>query len=446
MSRPKVLLGTTMAVVLTSSIIGGAPAAARAADADLAPLAGPAAMAAPADLGQVGAELLDGLAPSTHGGVHIDSADRSITLMVTAGASATAVGARAARINRPGVTVKVKKVDRSREVLEHLRDDGVWNNLPADLAGQVTKTQIDTLDNRVVVEVANPTREVRRSLKKRFGDAVSVRAGSARTAMTRYDDFSPYFGADRILMRFPNGQHYGACTAGFGATYAGTQVMVTAGHCAPYGNMATPTSVTNGRMNGENGCTAVGGCSTAPIGSFGNVWQTRMRTHDTQAQANAGPLSVDLALIATLTVPTIWRADSDNLTSPVLSFPGAATLPSQSGAVICHSGATSSGDCGFSLQAEIATVTIDLDPGAPGRWARFQNWDAVSTNRQVCGGDSGGPVYTQLGSGVSMMGVVSTGWGPVAGTVKGQPCNRNLGFVFWGQGRAVFPNYTPRIQ
>jgi hypothetical protein len=258
--------------------------------------------------------------------------------------------------------------------------------------------------------------------------------------LDRYADSAPWFAGDRILMRYPNQRHYGACTAGFGATYNATEVMVTAGHCAPYGATATPTSVTNGSAYRENGCPNVNGCDHGAFGSFGTVWQTRLRTYDTIAQATAGPLSTDLALVRTDTLPTTHAAGSAvNLTS-LVSFPGATREPTGSA---CHSGATSLGYCGFTIEANIRAVIADAQPG----YARIQIWRAVrnASTFRVCEGDSGGTVYQHFGSGEMILGVVSGGWGPEAPSTKGAECFGHLGFVYWGQGRGVFPGYTPLV-
>jgi hypothetical protein len=144
---------------------------------DLAPLAGPPALSGPSDLRDYADSLVAGLHPATHGGVHVNPSTRLVTVVtVTAGAD-RAVTDRSFAQRRTGVKVTTLRANRSLATLEALRDDVLWKGIPAALAPRILATQIDTLTNRVVVEVDEITDEIRRELRARFGDAVAVRSG-----------------------------------------------------------------------------------------------------------------------------------------------------------------------------------------------------------------------------------------------------------------------------
>jgi hypothetical protein len=436
-TRPAV---ATAALILASGILA-LPTAAVAAPDDLAPLAGPPALSGPSDLRAYADSLISGLDPATHAGVHVDPATRALTVLTVTADADRAVTGRLTAQRDAGVKVATVRATRSLATLEALRE-GLWKQIPADLAPRVFAAQVDTLTNRVVVEVDEPTDDVRRQLKALFGDAVAVRGGERAVMLNRYMDSSPWWSGDRIMMRHANGAYAGACTSGFGATYLGTEVMVTAGHCAPYGSLATPTVITNGRMPGENGCTTATGCNWGTVGSFGTVWQTRFRTYTTQAGAEGGPLSTDLALIRSDTAQRTHVVGSETATSPLNSFPGAGHTPAGQ---VCHSGATSLGSCQFTIQANLTTVIAE----AGGHFARIQIWRAngtTSTSR-ACQGDSGGLVYQHFTSGVgeTVLGVLSTGNGGSRPGLKGVACTSGFGFTYWGQGRTPFAGYTPLI-
>jgi hypothetical protein len=146
-------------------------------------------------------------------------------------------------------------------------------------------------------------------------------------------------------------------------------------------------------------------------------------------------------LIRTNTSQYTHDVGSETAITSLSSFPGAARTPAGQ---VCQSGATSLGSCQFRIEEGLVTTIAS----AAGLYARIQVWRANRTNTtaRTCGGDSGGTVYQHFsGGGESILGVVSTAYGPDAGTVKGAPCTTGFGFTFWGQGRAVYPGYTPLI-
>jgi hypothetical protein len=219
--------------------------------------------------------------------------------------------------------------------------------------------------------------------------------------------------------------------------------MVTAGHCAPYNGIPTPTVVTNGARNGENGCnTSTGGCDSEPRGAFGTVWRTGVKVFGSRESADDNPVSIDVAMIPTDTLPYTYAANSNSALATLRSFPGAARTPT-AGTTVCISGATSLGDCGFSMLAGVYTAIF---PVGNGYFARWSTWRATSGSLQVCQGDSGGTAYSHFGGGgESILGVVSGLYGPAAGSIAGALCARNLHISFWGMARAFDPAFTPII-
>jgi hypothetical protein len=114
--------------------------------------------------------------------VHVNPSIRVVT--VTAGAD-RAVTDRSVAQRRPGVKVTTLRATRSLATLEALRDDVLWKGIPAALAPRILAAQIDTLTNRVIVEVDQTTHEIRRELRARFGDAVAVRSGERAVMANR---------------------------------------------------------------------------------------------------------------------------------------------------------------------------------------------------------------------------------------------------------------------
>ena len=426
-------------VAIAGLIVAGTATPAAAAPAPMVPLAGPAPAAGPASLADAADQLSSGLDPSTYGGIYVDTATNSVTLMALKGRTPAAALNRAAS-PATGVAARTRYVTRSMATLTDMRDTSIWTRLPKDLRSHITGTQIDVLGNRVVINMDTVTDAARTELYTAFGDSVAVRQADAPSLMSgRYADTAPFYFGDRLIFSFPGGDIYGACTGGFGATYQGDNVMVSAGHCAPYGYIGTiPTVVNNGSFYGEAGCTNVNWCKGVSIGT---VWQTRFKDYATSAQAQAGALSIDLSLTHANTLPYTFAAGSNSTVTLLHSYPGPARNPS---GTVCFSGATSLGYCGFVVQAQPTTV-IGYDGVG---YAKITVWHATANSSaiKVCEGDSGGTVYTHIsGGGESILGVVSTGWGADRPSVNGASCSANLGFTFWGQGTSTFPGYLPVI-
>jgi hypothetical protein len=389
-------------------------------------------------------DLVANVDPRNHAGVDVDPGTRALTVMSVRGVEDATLASRIADLRRAGVTVRTKVQARSRAELEELRD-GLFARLPSDLLSRVFGARIDTAANRVVIDVDDPSNGVRAELRRLFGDAVSVRRGQRITLTDRYDDLAPWYGGDRILLYVPPHAYTEACSSGFGATYRNQTVMVTAGHCAPYGDVATPTLVANGATNGEGGCQLFTCPDPAGPGSFGTVWRTGMHMYadPNVAVAKSTPQSIDLAMILTSTSPYTWAAGSDSALAHLTSYPGPSRTPAGS---ICLSGAQSWGTCGFQVLAEQYVGPVAEEINNVTYYAKVTYYEATSTSLSVCGGDSGGTVYSHFSQGgESILGVATGTRGNVMPSIHGSPCGSNLLFTYWGQALEFYPGFLPNL-
>lgn len=81
------------------------------------------------------------------------------------------------------------------------------------------------------------------------GVPVTVETGISATPATRWDDTSPWWGG----AAWRNSATGGGCSLGFGVYHAGVQRLLSAGHCANNGNVATdPTGQTIGTVVADN--------------------------------------------------------------------------------------------------------------------------------------------------------------------------------------------------
>jgi len=138
----------------------------------------------------------------------------------------------------------------SRAHLESAFDRAVSRiRAPGMQALQVDSVYIDVPNNRVVVEVVEPTASQRQSLGD-VDDAISVQnsLGQAQLAVCQdRDTCTPEMrGGVRILSpEF-------ACSSGFEATRAGKSVLLTAGHCFKIGDVITHSGIPIGQVEARN--------------------------------------------------------------------------------------------------------------------------------------------------------------------------------------------------
>ena len=170
-------------VAIAGLIVAGTATPAAAAPAPMVPLAGPAPAAGPASLTDAADQLSSGLDPSTYGGIYVDTATNSVTLMALKGRTPAAALNRAAS-PATGVAARTRYVTRSMATLTDMRDASIWTRLPKDLRSHVTGTQIDVLGNRVVINMDTVTDAARTELYTAFGDSVAVRQADAPSLMS----------------------------------------------------------------------------------------------------------------------------------------------------------------------------------------------------------------------------------------------------------------------
>jgi len=314
------------------------------------------------------------------------------------------------------VSIGLGVPERSSVVdLEGIRDD-VWQlPVPAADRQSVHTASIDAAHNRVIVGVAWVTPTLRRAVSERYGESVTLEvtpvpdrlvrrssapvrfpyADQARSAESRYGDRAPYLGGARILIREGGTNRYTVCTSGIPVrSRAGTEYMLTAGHCAPSGA---------GRRTAATGYLSPGqsGAEVTVVARMGPV------TASTYVRGSKSPLD-DLALIQADTANALWHGDSRH---PIQSRRLSGERAAEPGTKVCHGGASSGRSCTW--RVERTGVTVRYSEGG-GRYTYVHG--LVMARRLGSAvlreGDSGGPVYAWTPSGrVYAYGVVSGGAG-----------------------------------
>jgi len=442
MRKRRSFTAATLALAAVLLLPLGGVASAASGD-DMAPLAGPPARIDDPRAQSFAVDLIRGMDPAT-GGIAVDVATRTITVMVVRGRDTAALRQRVAAAHYTGYRIKTADVTYDAAYLDDLRQNAIWRQAPTEVLDHVVGTQVDTRLNRVVVILDNVTSELRRALRKQFGDKVAVRRGERLEPMSgRYTDPSPHSGGARLIIGIPGSINYGLCSAGFPATYNGNRVMVTAGHCLAYTSAGVPPyEISNGAWNGEGGCVSIV-CWFGVQGDYGHLYQTRFKLYATQDEADHAPESIDIAMIAGSAVqPVVYRAESSVNTSQIVSNPGSSRSPS--GSNLCVSGATTWGHCGYVVVlAGPITLRNHIVQQAPwpSGYVRVDVWVALNpdTSLLLCNGDSGGTVYGHFGTGEMVYGVA------VDTNKDGTNCGTQLGFTYWGQASGTFPGYLPII-
>lgn len=281
-------------------------------------------------------------------------------------------------ISRASVPVEVRAAAHSRRELESAAEV-VSAQMRADAKSPIHTVMVP-IDGSRVIAAADRADAAVNTLAAGVPVEVVVRerihpmAGPA----TRYNDGwagnnpAPFSGGGAIL----NEDNRRRCTAGFGVQdIAGAQFLLTAGHC--------------GRVNGA--------------WTNGN----RSRSVGTVRHENVGH---DLMLIATSADNWMWDggAETNNFTKRVDGWAEA-----RPGFAVCHSGSTSGAVCNFTNSNNFVYQYCHND--------MYNNWecynDLVLADYGSGGigsreGDSGGPVFTLVGSNaVRAVGIVSGGNG-----------------------------------
>ncbi|MET9634269.1 S1 family peptidase [Lentzea sp. NPDC006480] len=267
-------------------------------------------------------------------------------------------------ISRASVPVEVRAAAHSRRELE-VTAEIVAAQMRADAKSPIHMVLVPIDGSRVIAGADRADVAVRTS-----GTDVPVevvvrkRAHTTAGPATRYNDgwagnnFAPFSGGGAII----NADNGARCTAGFGVqNIAGAQFLLTAGHC--------------GRVNG--------------------AWFNGNRSRSI-GTARHEHVAHDLLLIPTSADNWMWDggATTGNFTKRVDGWAEA-----RPGFAVCHSGSTSGAVCNFTNSNNFVYSYCDND--AYGNYECYN--DMVYADYEPGGtgsrdGDSGGPVFTLVGS------------------------------------------------
>lgn len=265
---------------------------------------------------------------------------KGASALTTRSAGAQGAVAATAVLDRAGID-RFDKVMKSRS----------WRS---DAAKYAYGYYIDAATGRMVVETAAPA-AVTKALAAQFPGAVDVRTSVAAGRLSRQNDSAPHWGGAAIT------DGSGVCTSGFTVkNSAGTEFMVTAGHC--FGSGASVRSTGGGQ-------------------SFGKVVN------------RASFPTWDLELLGGSTYGThIYTGNATGTGTHVVSAANPAV-----GSTYCVSGQTTATTCNHTVSSLTASF-CDSAGCTPGLIA-------ASGGGSVGPGDSGAPFYYQSGSSVYIRGV-----------------------------------------
>lgn len=278
-------------------------------------------------------------------------------------------------ISRASVPIEVRAAAHSRRELE-VAAETVSAQMRADAKSPIHMVMVPVDGSRVIAAADRADAGV-----KALGTGVPVevvvrqRIHPAAGPATRYNDgwdgnnFAPFSGGGAII-NWDNGRR---CTAGFGVRdIAGAQYLLTAGHC--------------GRVNGG--------------------WSNGNRSRDIGVARHEHG-GHDLLLVATAADNWMWDggATTNNFTKRVDGWAEA-----QPGFAVCQSGSTSGAVCNIINSNNFVFQYCGTDPyGNRECYNDLVLAEHSDSNAIACqGGDSGGPVFTLVGStAVRAVGTVS---------------------------------------
>lgn len=268
-------------------------------------------------------------------------------------------------INRASVPIEVRAAAHSRRELESAAEV-VSAQMRADAKSPIHTVMVP-VDGSRVIAAADRADVAVNTLAAGVPVEVVVqqRTRPAAGPATRYNDgwagnnFAPFSGGGAII----NSDNGGRCTAGFGVqNVAGAQFLLTAGHCGRV----------NGAWTNGNGSRSIG-----------------VARHEHVAH--------DLLLVATSADNWMWDGGStaNNFTKRVDGWAEA-----RPGFAVCQSGSTSGAVCNITNSDNFVERTCGLDA-----YGNYECYDDLvlahhnDSNGTACrGGDSGGPVFTLVGS------------------------------------------------
>lgn len=288
-----------------------------------------------------------------------------------------------ARYGRSLTSLRIEVRTHSKTDLDGIAHDLVDMGGVADQA--IHSVTVDTLSDRVIVEVEDPTDRVRAELASRFGIVVAVRTGDGsghvlQSGPERYKDRYPYWGGQGYNQL--NRTTILACTSAFSMRRGGSSpkhFTLTAGHCQhpSYGNVTTPTS-----QDGAGAWTNLLGTMTGYYNSF----SAGGTEGDLLVWRNNGGQAV------------IWNGTAHTTVGSTVRSKFGGTLPV--GTPLCVSGARHGAFC-----SPIANGLEYFYIGPGGSYGPLdgaQDWTDCTLP-----GDSGAPWFRQVSGGAQAIGVHS---------------------------------------
>jgi len=285
------------------------------------------------------------------------------------------------------VVPQTKRLSYSLADLEAVRDE-ILDQTAIPGFEYLRTAYVQPERNRVVVEAATVTQEMREDIAARYGAtkvALRLVPGMELAQQTsgRWSDTSPFWGG----AHFWGSGVSGTCTTGFAWTHEGVSYLLTAGHCTKLDYLAYNPNYSNttgsyiGTVTADNWNNSTGSVKVYGQSYYsGDVSTIRMKSGFTSA-------------------PYVYKGDYT-----YRKVVGAWTLASGLGDTFCTAGKNTPELCGW--QVRQTNVTIRYADGSTIRNATRAYRYGTCTKP----GDSGGPIYTKRSTGEAIAkGIISGG-------------------------------------
>lgn len=357
-------------------------------------------------------------APGTFTGMRVTSPG-SYTVLIRDGADAAAAQAQVAQAveasGQPSGSAAVAAAPKSRAELTalHAKVDALLNEMTsagADIVG----TGPDIALGKIQIDIESGQDAAEKVLGALVSEVHFVPSAPTRSSghggltLGRYADEAPWWAGDGVYI-----EGGFICTAGFPVTKNGIRYMMTAGHCVDGINGVDVSAA----VNGVNG--------TWPTGFYSGSSRTYMG-HSSQSEFSTG---LDSAMISGSYGTQIWIGPTTTTTY----WPILGPTPSEPvGTAVCHGGARSGQQCGYTINISPYTWHYASTNCAVKDSYLYNMVKAIGNYSGTDYGDSGGPIYTRSPSGAEAV--------YVRGTVSGNGCNTDLVYEPFYRTDALFAN------
>lgn len=285
------------------------------------------------------------------------------------------------------ITPATKRLTYSLEDLTSVRDE-VLEQTGIPGYDQLRTAYVQAERNRVVVEAASVTEEMRSDLAARYGAtrvALRLVPGMelAEDKADRWSDTSPFWGG----AHFWGSGMTTSCTTGFPWTHNGVSYLLTAGHCTKLDYLAYNSVYSNttgsyiGTVTADNWNN-----STGTVKVYGqNYYAGDLATIRMKSGFSSGK--------------TIYKGDST-----YRRVAGSASLPSWLGDKVCTGGKNTLEMCGWTVRATNVNVRYSSGTVVKNITRAFREGKCIKA------GDSGGPIYSKRSTGEAIAkGIISGG-------------------------------------